>query len=199
MLTPEEVQLQSEAHKTLTLDQIAETARRCTACELHKGRTIGVPGEGNPKPQIMLIGEGPGKNEDLTGKPFVGAAGKFLEEMLAAIKLTRNDVFIGNVVKCRPPNNRDPEPEEIDICTKLYLFHQIKLLKPKIIVTLGRFSMSLFLPEHFRISAVHGKPFRRNGQVYLPLYHPAAALYQGSLRETLKQDFMKIPTILKKI
>lgn len=184
---------------TIALDTIAQKVRRCTACPLHEGRTNAVPGEGNPKAEVMLIGEGPGQREDATGRPFVGAAGKFLEELLAAIKLTRNEVFIGNVVKCRPPGNRDPFPDEIETCTSFYLFAQIKLIAPKLIVTLGRHSMRLFLPEDFQISKVHGKPFRRRGQVYLPLYHPAAALYQSNLRETLITDFKRIPAILKKI
>lgn len=182
-----------------TLEQLAGQIKTCTACRLHEGRTNAVPGEGNPSADIMFIGEGPGQKEDETGRPFVGAAGKFLEELLGAIHLTRRDVFIANVVKCRPPGNRDPEPDEVETCTAKYLFAQIKLIQPKLIATLGRHSMHRFLPENFRISEVHGKPFRRNGQVYLPLYHPAAALYQGSLRETLKADFKRIPAILKKI
>jgi len=146
----------------------------------------------------MFIGEGPGKEEDKQGLPFVGSAGKFLDELLATINLERSDVFIGNVVKCRPPDNRDPLPEEIKTCFP-YLQQQIELIKPKLIATLGRHAMYQFLPEDLRISQVHGRPFRRHGQVYLPLYHPAAALYHGSLRETIINDFKKIPLILKKI
>ncbi len=171
----------------------------CTACPLHTGRTNGVPGEGNPHAEIMFIGEGPGQKEDETGRPFVGAAGKFLETMLAGINLTREDVFIGNVVKCRPPNNRDPENAEVETCTTLWLFQQIKILMPLLIITLGRHAMYRFLPDTLRISTAHGKPFRRNGQVYLPLYHPAAALYQSTLRETLQSDFKKIPLLLAKL
>lgn len=182
-----------------TLEQIAVEARKCTACHLHKGRTIGVPGEGNPHADIMFIGEGPGKTENETGRPFVGAAGKLLEQLLASIGLSREDVFIGNVVKCRPPGNRDPLPMEIETCTKLWLFRQITLIKPQVIVTLGRHSMYLFLPENFRISHVHGQPYRRNGQTFLPLYHPAAALYNSDLKATLRKDFQRIPLILKKM
>jgi DNA polymerase len=183
----------------MTLTEIDEKVRACTACPLHTGRKNAVPGEGNPHADILFIGEGPGKTEDDTGRPFVGAAGQFLEELLGTIGLKREDVFIANVVKCRPPENRDPFPDEVETCTTLYLFKQIEIIKPKLIATLGRHSMARFLPDTFRISQVHGQPFRRHGQVYLPLYHPAAALYQGSLRETLTADFKKIPAILKKI
>lgn len=180
------------------LHAIAEQVQACTACDLHKGRTHGVPGEGNPHADVMFIGEGPGQKEDETGHPFVGAAGKFLTQLIESIGLTREEVFIANIVKCRPPGNRDPEPTEIATCTKLWLFKQIALIKPTIIATLGRHSMYLFLPENLKISAVHGKPYRRNNQVFLPLYHPAAALYQGSLRATLESDFKKIPLLVKK-
>lgn len=181
------------------LNAIAQEVRKCTKCPLHSGRTLGVPGEGSAKAEIFFIGEGPGKNEDETGRPFVGAAGKLLEQLLESIGLTREDVFIGNVVKCRPPGNRDPFPDEIETCTSLYLFNQIRIIKPKLIATLGRHSMHRFLPENFQISKVHGKPFRRNGQVYLPLYHPAAALYHNALKETLFADIHRIPKVLEKI
>ncbi len=186
-------------HTESTLEALQKEIAVCTACPLHAGRTHTVPGEGNEHADIMFIGEGPGQKEDATGRPFVGAAGKFLEELLAGIGLKRDDVFIANVVKCRPPDNRDPFPDEIETCTKRFLFRQIAIIKPKLIATLGRHSMHLFLPENFRISDVHGKPYRRGGQVYMPLYHPAAALYQGSLRATLETDVKKIPVILKKI
>ncbi len=182
-----------------TLDELAEHIRRCTLCPLHNGRTHAVPGEGNPKSELMFIGEGPGKKEDELGRPFVGAAGKFLEQLLAAINLKREDVFITNVVKCRPPENRDPEPQEVETCTTHYLFAQIDAINPRLIITLGRHSMYRFLPDTFKISEVHGKPFRRHGKVYLPLYHPAVALYTGSMRSVLIADMKKIPAILKKI
>lgn len=187
------------AENKVELESIAQTVRSCTACGLHKGRKFAVPGEGSASAQILFIGEGPGKNEDETGRPFVGAAGKLLEELLASIGMTRENVFIANVVKCRPPDNRDPFPEEIATCTSLFLFNQIRIIKPTLIATLGRHSMHRFLPEDFQISRVHGKPYRRNKQVYLPLYHPAAALYHNPLKETLFADFRKIPSLLAKI
>jgi uracil-DNA glycosylase family 4 len=154
-------------------------------------------GVGSPNAEIMFVGEAPGKNEDLQGEPFVGAAGKFLNEMLASIGLARNDVYITNIVKYRPPENRDPTPEEIAEFIP-YLRRQIAVMQPKLIVFLGRHSMSVFLPE-LRISQAHGKPVRKGGQVYLPLFHPAAALYNGGMRETLMADFALIPAIIKKI
>jgi len=158
-----------------------------------------VPGEGNPKAEIMFIGEGPGTNEDREGRPFVGEAGQFLEEMLKSVGLNREDVYITNVVKCRPANNRDPLDEEVRICTTNYLYDQIRNIKPKLIVTLGRHSMHQFFPQIRSISAVHGKAYKKADQVYLILYHPAAALYQQNLKNTLKEDFKQIPEILKKI
>jgi uracil-DNA glycosylase len=154
-------------------------------------------GVGNPNADLMFIGEAPGKNEDLKGEPFVGAAGQFLNEMLASIGLERGDIYITNIVKYRPPGNRDPEPEE-KAAFMPYLKRQIDVIKPKLIVFLGRHSMNVFLPE-LRISQAHGKPVRKNGQVYLPLFHPAAALYNGGMRQTLLDDFSLIPAILKKI
>jgi DNA polymerase len=161
-----------------------------------------VPGEGSEKAEIMFIGEGPGENEDKQGRPFVGAAGKFLEEMLSLIGKERKDVFIGNVLKCRPPGNRDPLPEEVATCWP-WMVEQINFIKPKLVVTLGRHAMERFLPNQ-KISQIHGKVLRRNipdmgKQVFYALYHPAAALYQGSLRETLKTDFKKIPKVLEAI
>lgn len=179
-----------------TLTEINEAVSKCALCPLHSTRTNTVPGNGNPNADIMFIGEGPGKKEDETGLPFVGAAGKFLEEMLGSIDLTRQDVFIGNVVKCRPPNNRDPLPEEIDTCIP-YLKEQILLIKPKVIATLGRFSMKLFFPEA-RISEIHGKPQKVNNLLVVPLYHPAAALYNGGMRDTLLKDFKILKTIMNK-
>ncbi len=144
----------------------------------------------------MFIGEAPGWNEDQQGRPFVGAAGKLLEELLESIGLTREDVFIGNVVKARPPGNRDPKPEEIAHSWP-WLRDQVAAIKPKVIVLLGRHAMDLFLPD-LRISSVHGQAKRYRGQVYFPVYHPAAALYTGSLKQTLFDDFAKLPKILEK-
>jgi DNA polymerase len=173
----------------------------CT-CELKKTATQPVPGDGNPNAEIVFIGEAPGKNEDLEGRPFVGAAGKFLAEMLASIKLQREDIYITNIVKYRPPNNRDPEPSEKEACAS-WLYEELNIIKPKLIVFLGRHSMNDFFPE-LKISEAHGKlihkKFKRiETEYFLPLYHPAAALYNGGLREELLKDFKKIPTAISKI
>lgn len=165
--------------------------------ELAAGATQLVFGDGNPDADIVFIGEAPGKNEDLQGKPFVGAAGKFLDEMLASVNLKRQDVYITNIVKYRPPGNRDPLPEE-KIAFLPYLQAQLETIQPKIVVTLGRHSMDSLLPG-LQISRVHGQPKRYKGQVYLPLFHPAAALYNGSMRQTLIDDFSSIPRLLEKI
>ncbi len=187
--------------------------KKC-ACELRHTATRGVPGYGNPDASIVFIGEAPGKKEDETGVPFVGAAGKFLDEMLASIKMsrakadgTRHDfakshVYITNIVKYRPPNNRDPLPTEKEAC-RAWLHEELNCVAPKLIVFLGRHSMNDFFPE-LKISSAHGKLIRRKisgiqTEYFLPLYHPASALYNGSLRTTLLADFKKIPSILKKI
>ncbi len=165
---------------------------------LYEGANF-VPGEGNPEADIFFVGEAPGKKEDELGRPFVGAAGKFLDEMLSIIGMDRSDIFITNIVKQRPPGNRDPLPEEIEKHWPL-LMDQIESINPKIIVMLGRHSMSKLLPNVGTISQIHGQPFRRkDGRVYLPLFHPAVALYDDSKRETLIHDFKKIPLIIKKL
>jgi DNA polymerase len=165
--------------------------------ELAKGATQLVFGVGNPSAKIVFIGEAPGKNEDLKGEPFVGAAGKFLDEMLAMIGLKRADIYITNIVKYRPPGNRDPYPEE-KRGFMLYLESQLEAIQPKLVVTLGRHSLNCFLPD-LQISQVHGQPKRYKGRVYLPLFHPAAALYNGAMRQTLIDDFALIPAIIEKI
>ncbi len=154
-------------------------------------------GDGNENADIVFIGEAPGKNEDLKGKPFVGAAGKFLDEMLAMIDLKREDVYITNIVKYRPPDNRDPSLDE-KLAFMPYLQNQLDVIQPKLVVTLGRHSMNCFLPD-LQISVCHGKPKRVNGRVFLPLFHPAAALYNGGMRQTLIDDFALIPIVLEKI
>lgn len=184
------------------LQNLKKQVEVCEKCTLFKGRTNAVPGEGSQEADVMFIGEGPGRDEDAQGKPFVGAAGRVLTELIESIGLKRKDVFIANVVKCRPPNNRDPLPEEIRACWP-YLEEQIKIIKPKLIATLGRHSMGRFLPG-LKISVVHGQPKRANGiwqprQVYLPLYHPAVALYDPRKKDVLFEDFRKIPLILKKL
>ena len=154
-----------------------------------------VAGDGNPDADIVFIGEAPGKKEDEQGIPFVGASGKMLNEMLASIGLERQDIYITNIVKYRPPNNRDPFPQEKAVFLP-FLERQIEIIQPKIIVMLGRHSMNSLLPG-LKISEVHGQPQQYNGRVYIPLYHPAAALYNGSLRQTLLDDFAKIPLIIE--
>jgi len=164
---------------------------------LREGATQLVFADGSPDAEIVFIGEAPGKNEDLGGKPFVGAAGKFLDEMLDMIGLSRDNIYITNIVKYRPPNNRDPLPDE-KAAFLPYLESQLEVMQPKLVVTLGRHSLNCFLPD-LSISQVHGQPKRFRGQVYLPLFHPAAALYNGAMRQTLIDDFALIPVILQKI
>jgi DNA polymerase len=184
--------------KQQQLDELKERIITDKVCpELALTATQLVFGEGDPDAEVVFIGEAPGKNEDLQGKPFVGAAGKFLQEMLEMIGLKREDVYITNIVKYRPPNNRDPLPDEKSTFLP-YLQTQLEVIQPKLVVTLGRHSLNCFLPD-LQISQVHGQPKRYKGWVYLPLFHPAAALYNGSMRQTLIDDFAKIPTILKLI
>ena len=188
---------------TTDLATIAAGVAQCQKCRLAQGRTLAVPGEGNPRAEILFVGEGPGKNEDLQGRPFVGAAGKLLEEMLRSVGLKRTDVFITNVVKCRPPQNRDPEPDEVQTCTAAWLTAQLVLIDPSMIVTLGRHSLEHFITGK-KISACHGRPMRATApdgkrRVFFPVYHPAAALYQGSLKATLMEDFKKIPAVLRAV
>ena len=172
----------------------------CT-CELKKTATQGVPGDGSAYAQIIFIGEAPGAKEDKEGRPFIGAAGKFLAEMLESIKMKREGVYITNIVKYRPPENRDPLPEEISACAP-WLAEEIKIIDPQLIVFLGRHAMNHYFPKE-KISEVHGKVIIATlfgkRQKFLPLYHPAAALYNGSMREVLKEDFKKIPKILSEI
>lgn len=184
--------------KQQQLDKIKQQILDARVCpELAEQATQLVFGDGNPDAEIVFIGEAPGKNEDLQGKPFVGAAGKFLNEMLETIGLKREDIYITNIVKYRPPNNRDPLPEEKEAFLP-YLQAQLEAIQPVIVVTLGRHSLNCFLPD-LQIGQVHGQPKRYQGQVYLPLFHPAAALYNGGMRQTLIDDFALIPTIIKKI
>ncbi len=188
--------------KSQQLNEIHKKWFQKCACELKKTATQPVPGDGNPKAEIVFIGEAPGKSEDEQGIPFVGAAGKFLNEMLAEIGLKRENIYITNIVKYRPPNNRDPLPEEKDACRE-WLLEELNFIDPKLIIFLGRHSMNDFFPAE-KISAIHGKLLikkfaKLNTKHFFPLYHPAAALYNGGMRETLMQDFKKIPKVLKKI
>jgi DNA polymerase len=168
----------------------------CSDCILQKSRKLSVPGEGPPDSQIMFIGEGPGFHENEQGRPFVGAAGKLLESLLESAGLQRDQVFICNVVKCRPPGNRDPQPEEIEACSK-YLDRQIRAINPMVIVTLGRFSMARYFPKA-RISAIHGQAKTIDGRLVIPFYHPAAALHQPKLRSVVEEDFGKLVPLLEK-
>ncbi|MEA3273543.1 MAG: uracil-DNA glycosylase [Patescibacteria group bacterium] len=184
------------------LKKLEKKLQNCQKCGLGKTRTNLVFGEGSSQADLMFIGEGPGQREDELGKPFVGAAGKLLDEMLESIDLTREEVYIANVVKCRPPGNRDPLPDEVKACWP-YLEQQLKEIKPKLIILLGRHSLERFLPGQ-KISQAHGQALRRDfpgigKQVFFVAYHPAAALYQGSLKTTLLEDFKRIPRILEKI
>ena len=178
-----------------SLAQIDQEVSVCTDCSLSRNRTRAVSGEGPERAEIMLIGEAPGFNEDKQGRPFVGAAGHLLEELLAVAKLRREDVYITNTVKCRPVNNRDPLPEELAACRK-YLDRQIEVILPKVIVTLGRHALTSFLPYE-TIGRARGRPRSVNGTTLFPIYHPAAALYQRNLRKVIEGDIMKLPALLE--
>jgi uracil-DNA glycosylase len=171
-----------------------ETIADCPSCNLARTRTRTVPGSGPITADLMLIGEGPGQREDELGLPFVGRSGQFLDQLLAAIDLDRESVYVTNIVKCRPPGNRDPEPEEIAACAD-YLEQQIAMVNPRVIATLGRFSMARWFPGD-RISRIHGQVKQVDDRYVIPMYHPAAALRNGSLREVIHQDFARIPALL---
>ncbi len=177
------------------LDMVAARVRICKDCVLSGMRKKAVPGSGPQSAAVMLIGEAPGHHENETGLPFVGAAGKFLDELLQAADLTREEVFITNIVKCRPPGNRDPQQEEVDACSK-HLEQQIDLVDPTVIVTLGRYSMGRYTPSPVKIGAVHGNPYAVGGRIVVLMYHPAAALHRGSLRQVLLDDFARLPAIM---
>jgi uracil-DNA glycosylase len=178
-----------------TLTQIAREVSSCTKCALHHSRKKAVPGEGPTNAEIMFIGEGPGFHENEQGRPFVGAAGQFLDQLLQQANVTRAEVWIGNVVKCRPPGNRDPLPEELAACD-VYLEKQIVAINPSIIVTLGRFSMNKFMPGA-KISQVHGQMRKVGNRYVIAMFHPAAALHQASLKPAIMADFGKLPELLK--
>lgn len=184
--------------KDEALAAVAKRIAECERCKYVVGQRP-VPGEGSSEAEIMFIGEAPGAKENETGRPFVGAAGQFLQEMLNSIGLERQDVFIANVIKYQPPGNRDPEPDEIRLQLP-FLLKQIAIIKPKLICFLGRHSMGALLPDLGRtISQVHGELIEHDGQAYLPLYHPAAALYNGGMRQTLMEDFQKIPEYMDRL
>ncbi|HID86533.1 MAG TPA: uracil-DNA glycosylase [Anaerolineae bacterium] len=179
------------------LTELAKEIAVCERCILSQSRRNTVPGEGPEDADIMFIGEAPGFHEDRQGRPFVGAAGQFLNELLESIGLKREDVYITNVIKCRPPANRDPLVSEIEACWP-YLERQIELIQPKMIVTLGRYSMERFFPGQ-KISRIHGRPRKMEGIIYYPIYHPAAALHQPRYRADVEADFQKIPQLLAEI
>ncbi|MCY4617548.1 MAG: uracil-DNA glycosylase [Chloroflexi bacterium] len=177
-----------------TLTSLNARIAGCTACRLHETRTLTVPGDGDPDAELMFIGEGPGANEDKQGRPFVGRAGQLLDELLGEIGLSRPEVFVANVVKCRPPGNRDPQPDEIGCC-EVYLREQIEGIRPKLIVLLGRFATQYFLPDA-KMGESRGQPFQAGPWLILPVYHPSAALRNSNLMQTMRDDFAIIPPLL---
>ena len=179
------------------LTAIADQVSTCTLCKLGRGTSRPVPGEGNPNATVMLIGEAPGFYEDQQGRPFVGPAGQFLDDLLQLAGLSRQEVFITNVIKHRPPGNRDPEADEIEAC-EVYLRAQIEALRPRVIVTLGRYSLAKFVPNVRSMRDIHGKAFPYGDSVVVTMYHPAAALHQGSLRTVLEEDFRNLPGVVER-
>ena len=177
------------------LEQLADQVRACQLCRLAQARTRAVPGEGPATSAIMLVGEGPGFYEDRQGRPFVGPSGNLLEKLLAGIGLSRRQVYITNVVKCRPPGNRDPQPDEIEAC-RSYLDRQIAAIQPKVIVTLGRYSMARYFGAS-KISAVHGQARTVDGRLVVAMFHPAAALHQPALKQSIEDDFRKLPALIE--
>ena len=178
------------------LAAIAQEISGCTKCDLWKARTKTVPGDGPPNADILFIGEAPGFHEDRSGHPFVGAAGNLLNDLLHSVGIDRAQVFITNVVKCRPPSNRDPLPDEVETCTSHYLDRQIALINPRMVVSVGRISMARYFPGE-RIMRIHGQPKRADGRIYFPMIHPAAALHNPAMMEPLKDDVRKIPMLLE--
>jgi len=178
------------------LDEIAAEVRACRRCGLHEGRTLAVPGEGDPRARIMFVGEGPGQQEDVQGRPFVGPAGQLLDELLREAGLTRDRLFITNIVKCRPPGNRDPLPDEVAACRE-FLFGQIAVINPKVVCTLGRQALQALIDPNGSITREHGKPRELYGKLFVPLYHPAAALHQQRLRPDLVTDMVRLREIVR--
>ena len=182
----------------MTLDELQSSLHDCQRCRLSSGRTQVVFGVGNPNADIMFVGEAPGFYEDKQGEPFVGAAGKLLTELLESIGLSRTDIYIANVIKCRPPNNRDPQADEIETCQP-FLIQQVKLINPQLVCSLGNFATQTLLGQKVGITKVRGRTFRRPDFTLFPLLHPAAALHQGNLRIPLKEDFQKLKEVLDKM
>ena len=179
------------------LTELYDQIRTCEKCQLSQSRTLAVPGEGPEDARILFIGEAPGFHEDRQGRPFVGAAGQYLTELLAKVGLKREEVYIANVIKCRPPGNRDPQPDEIATC-RVYMDRQIDLLRPRLVVTLGRFSMERYSPGA-SISRIHGQPKRVGSLIYYPMFHPAAALHQPRWKSLLDEDFARLPGLLEQL
>jgi uracil-DNA glycosylase family 4 len=183
----------------MTLPELNQSLHNCQRCKLSKlGRSQVVFGVGNPRASIMFVGEAPGFYEDRQGEPFVGAAGKLLNELLLSAGLSRTEIYIANVIKCRPPNNRDPEPDEVETC-KPFLLQQIELIRPKVVCTLGNWATKTLLGKNVGITKVRGQAIRRDNYVIFPLLHPAAALHQGNLREPLEEDFRKLKRYLDQL
>ena len=182
----------------IPLDELRVQVESCRRCPLCDGRTQTVFGVGNPHARVIFIGEAPGKNEDLQGEPFVGAAGHYLNELLGCAGLRREDVFIANVLKCRPPGNRDPRPEEIQTCTP-YLREQTRTIDPEVLVTLGKFSTQFVLKTQVGITRLHGRVQRAGKFLVFPIFHPAAALYDGAKREALENDFVTLGQLLHQL
>lgn len=189
--------MDERAQREAQLSALAEEVRRCTLCPLAQHRTLAVPGEGPVNARVMCIGEAPGYHEDRQGRPFVGPAGQLLTRLLAMAGLSREEVYITNVVKCRPPGNRDPMPGEIAACQP-YLDRQLEIIRPQVVLTLGRYSLGRFFPKE-TISKVHGRPRRWNHLWVVPMYHPAAALHNEGLRKYLEEDFQALPELLKRL
>jgi DNA polymerase len=183
--------------QSVTLQELGHALQDCQRCRLASGRTQVVFGTGNPHAQIMFVGEAPGFYEDKQGEPFVGAAGRLLNELLEGVGLSRKDVYIANVIKCRPPDNRNPLPDEVDTC-KPFLFQQIELIKPKVVCTLGNFAMQTLLGKKVGIMKVRGQAFQVQDFFVFPMLHPAAALHQGNLNEPLREDFRKLKEFLER-
>lgn len=179
------------------LDELAGEIRGCPKCRLAETRTCAVPGEGSATARLMFVGEGPGEKEDLSGRPFVGASGQFLNSLLEQAGIERRDVFITNIVKCRPPQNRDPLPDEIEACND-YLMAQIAIIEPKFICTLGSPALKTLVAPHLSISKVHGQVFRKSGIFFIPLFHPAFALRRQELQATLKADILKLRDLIER-
>jgi uracil-DNA glycosylase family 4 len=181
-----------------SMTEVSNQVILCTKCRLSETRKHAVPGEGSESALVMFVGEAPGEQEDIQGRPFVGAAGKLLTELLASVNIRREDVYITNIVKCRPPNNRPPRKDESTTC-RPYLDRQITLINPKVICPMGNSAIHAFLDSEESVTAIHGIPFEKQSVTYFPMYHPAAALYTNTLRKVMEEDFMKLRALLDSI